>query len=166
MWEVYIVRHGIAVEPGTPKIPDDERPLTPKGEKRTRAIGDALAELELPLKRIVTSPLPRARQTAEILADRLGMSKKLEVEPILRAGTDAREIADWLSRQPAPPLMIVGHNPALDELLSLLLLGSPNALPFEFKKGAVAAVRRPSIAGARHSLLWAVQPGVLRKLAD
>jgi phosphohistidine phosphatase len=165
MWELYIVRHGIAVEHGTPGIPDDERPLTPKGEKRAGEVGDALAALELPLDRIVTSPLPRAHRTAEILADRLGMAEMLEVAPILRAGIPADEIAEWLAFQPETPLMIVGHNPALDELLSLLLLGDPFALPFGFKKGAVAALRRPSSSGGRHSLDWLAPPGVLRRLS-
>lgn len=165
MWELYIVRHGIAVERGTPGIPDDERPLTPKGERRMREIGDALAALDLPIGRIATSPLPRARRTAEILADRLGMAGGVEIAPVLHAESSAREIADWLGLQPEAPLMIVGHNPALDELLGLLLLGDEAALPFEFKKGAVAALRRPAAESDRHSLRWLAPPGVLRKLS-
>lgn len=165
MWELYIVRHGIAVERGTPDIPDDERPLTDKGERRIREVGDALAALDLPIDRIATSPLPRARRTAEILADRLKMAAGVEIASILRARSTAREIADWLALQPEAPLMIVGHNPALDELLSLLLLGDPAALPFEFKKGAVAALRRPSRDGERHTLRWIAPPGLLRKLS-
>lgn len=166
MWELYIVRHGIAVERGTPGIPDDERPLTDKGERRMREVGDALAALDLPIDRIATSPLPRARRTAEILADRLKMAAGVEIAATLRAQSTARDIADWLALQPEAPLMIVGHNPALDELLSLLLLGDPTALPFEFKKGAVAALRRPSLPGERHALRWIAPPGLLRKLSD
>lgn len=165
MRELYIVRHGIAVEHGTPGVPDDERPLTPKGEKRAGEVGEALAALDLPLDRIVSSPLPRAHRTAEILADRLGMAEKLEVASILRAGTPAEEIAEWLAFQPEAPLMIVGHNPALDELLGLLLVGDPFGLRFEFKKGAVAALRRPPSNGGRHSLDWVAPPGVLRRLS-
>ena len=60
MTHLYIVRHGIAVEPGTPGIPDDERLLTSKGEKRIRQIARGLVRLDLKLDRIVTSPLPRA----------------------------------------------------------------------------------------------------------
>ncbi len=165
MWELYIVRHGIAVERGTPGIADDERPLTDKGEKRMRAIGDALAALDLAIDRIATSPLPRARRTAEILADRLKMAADVEIAPALRAEATGRDVAEWLALQPEAPLMIVGHNPALDELLGLLLLGDPTALPFEFKKGAVAALRRPSRPGERHTLRWIAPPGLLRKLS-
>lgn len=165
MWELYVVRHGIAVEHGTPGIGDDERPLTSKGEKRMGEVGDALAALDLPLGRIVSSPLPRALRTAEILAERLGTDGGVETAPVLRAGADARDVAEWLRFQPDPPLMIVGHNPTLDELLSLLLLGDPAAFPFEFKKGAVAALRRPSRVGGRHALDWLAPPGVLRRLS-
>ncbi len=165
MRELYIVRHGIAVEHGTPGIGDDERPLTAKGEKRMEEIGDALAALDLPLERIVSSPLPRALRTAEILAERLKTAGGVETASALRAGADAHDVADWLKLQPDPPLMIVGHNPTLDELLSLLLLGAPAALPFEFKKGGVAALRRPSRLGERYALDWLAPPGVLRKLS-
>ena len=72
MTDLYIVRHGIAVEPGTPGIPDDERPLTAKGEKRMRQIAQGLRKLDLKLDRIVTSPLPGRRTTAEIIAEVLG----------------------------------------------------------------------------------------------
>lgn len=166
MWELYIVRHGIAVERGTPGIPDDERPLTSKGEKRMKEIGDGLAALELSVDRIVTSPLPRAHRTAEIVADRLSMAGDIEIAPVLRADSTARDIADWLGLQPEAPLMIVGHNPTLQELVGLLLLGDPGALPFELKKGGVVALRRPSSESDRHTLGWAATPRVLRKLSD
>lgn len=166
MWELYIVRHGIAVERGTPGIEDDERPLTPKGVKRMKEIGDALAELKLPVDRIVTSPLPRAHRTAEILAERLKRAGDLEVAPVLRAESTARDIAEWLGLQPEAPLMIVGHNPAFQELVSLLLLGTPQTLPFELKKGGVVAIRRPSSDAERHALEWAATPRLLRRLSD
>ena len=98
MNELYILRHGIAVEPGTPGIPDDERPLTPKGEKRMREIARGLRRLDLKLDRIVTSPLPRARATAEIVADALDARDLLETADILQAGTAAATIQRWLRR--------------------------------------------------------------------
>ena len=57
--ELYLLRHGIAVDPGFSGMSDDERPLTEKGKKRMREIGSGLRLLELELDRIVTSPLPR-----------------------------------------------------------------------------------------------------------
>ncbi|AMV38224.1 phosphohistidine phosphatase SixA [Planctomyces sp. SH-PL62] len=162
MWELYIVRHGIAVEHGTPGIPDDERPLTSRGEKRMREITEGLDDLDLAVERIATSPLPRARRTAEILAEGLDLAGSIELAPVLRADSTAQDVAEWLGLQPEAPLMIVGHNPILDELLSLLLLGDPRALPFTFKKGGVAALRRPSPDSERHELQWLAPPRLLR----
>ncbi|WP_165068829.1 phosphohistidine phosphatase SixA [Paludisphaera rhizosphaerae] len=166
MWELYIVRHGIAVERGTPGIPDDERPLTPRGEKRMKEIGDGLAALELPVDRIVTSPLPRAHRTAEILAERLRMAGDVEIAPVLSAESTARDIAQWLGLQPEAPLLIVGHNPGLEELLGLLLLGDPKAFPFTLKKGGIVALRRPASEPERYTIEWAATPRVLRRLSN
>lgn len=166
MWELYIVRHGVAVERGTPGIADDDRPLTAQGEKRMKQAADGLAALGVPVDRVVSSPLPRARRTAEIIADRLKMASGIEIASVLRPESSARQVAEWLGLQSEAPLMIVGHNPALDELLSLLLLDDPTAFPFTFKKGAVAALRRPSLGADRHQLQWIAPPRLLRTLAD
>lgn len=166
MWELYIVRHGIAVERGTPGIPDDERTLTPRGEARMKEIGDALAELNLPVARIAASPLPRARRTAEILADRLDTVDGVEIASVLRPESTAGDIAEWLGLQPEAPLMIVGHNPAFEELVSLLLVGDTRVFPFALKKGGVVAIRRTSAESDRHTLEWAATPRLLRKLAN
>ncbi len=115
MPEIYLLRHGIAVSHGTPDIPDDERPLTPEGEKRMRQVGRGLKRLGLKLDRIVTSPLPRALKTAEIVAGELGMEDLLETNDALRAGRDASSIRDWVHTRPEQCLMLVGHNPAFNE---------------------------------------------------
>ena len=71
-----------------PSLSDDERRLTPKGKKRMQQIARSLRRLDLKLDRIVTSPLPRARATAEIVADELDADDRLETADILRAGSD------------------------------------------------------------------------------
>ena len=85
MDRLYLLRHGIAVPHGTPDIPDDERPLTSEGEKGVRKVARGLRLLGLKLDRIVTSPLPRALRTAEIVADVLEMTDLLETADALRA---------------------------------------------------------------------------------
>ncbi|MBM3462072.1 MAG: phosphohistidine phosphatase SixA, partial [Armatimonadetes bacterium] len=68
MMDLYILRHGIAYDHGHPDYPDDDsRPLTPKGRRRTRRIARGMRDLGLRFDAILTSPLPRARQTAEIV---------------------------------------------------------------------------------------------------
>jgi phosphohistidine phosphatase len=166
MVELTILRHGIAVEHGTPGIPDDDRPLTPKGEKRMREIAAGLVAIGVEVDRIVTSPLPRARRTAEIVAETLGLEDRLVDDSILRAGGAAGEVVDWLRDRPEDRLMIVGHNPMLDELLSLLVLGDLHALPFSLKKGAVAALRRWDEEPDRFEIAWLATPRLLRRKDD
>jgi len=164
MKNLYIVRHGIAVEHGTSGIPDDMRPLTAKGEKRMRQIGRAISKLELQLDRIVTSPLPRARATAEILADALDSRDRLEIADVLRSGTSAVSIQRWLRERDEDRLMIVGHNPELSDLVPLLVLGRTQPLFCDLKKGGIAAL---ACAGGadRFEINWIAPPRVIRGLA-
>ena len=94
MVQLYVMRHGIALPHGTPGMSDDDRPLTPQGEKRVRQIARGLRDLDL--ERIVTSPLPRAFRTAEIVASELECNDLLEPADALRAGASAESIRDWL----------------------------------------------------------------------
>jgi phosphohistidine phosphatase len=166
MTYLYIVRHGIAVDPGTPGIPDDERPLTPKGEKRMREIARGLRSLDLKLDRIVTSPLPRARSTAEIIADALRARELLEVSNVLQAGTSSATVHRWLRDRTEERLMIVGHNPTLSDLVSLLVLGSMQPQICDLKKGGVAALSRTVPTKDLYDLNWLAAPRIFRALMD
>src|SRR5208337_2327205 len=119
MHELYILRHGIAIPHGTLGVPEDERPLTPKGEKRIKEVGRGLAAFGLELDRIITSPLPRARRTAQIVAQELGLTDRLVTSSVLSADSDAQTIRDWLRERHTDRLMIVGHNPSLSDLVGL-----------------------------------------------
>jgi phosphohistidine phosphatase len=158
MQELYLLRHGLAVEHGTPEYEDDDRPLTPDGERRIRQIGRGLKKLKLDLDRIATSPLPRASKTAEIVADCLGVSDRIDVVEELRAGRDASSIRDWLASRKAPRLMIVGHNPAFSDLIGLLVTGSQDRPICELRKGGIAALRGEP--GGRYLIDWIARPKV------
>lgn len=165
---LYILRHGIAVESGTPGIADDDRPLTPKGRKRMRETGRGLRRLDLKLDRIVTSPMPRASATAEIVARALEVSCGLEVADVLRSGADARAIRDWLRGRSEGRLMIVGHNPSLTDLITLLVLGDgagPGASACKLKKGGLAALRPAPGSPDRFGLEWVATPRLIRRLS-
>jgi phosphohistidine phosphatase len=164
MTELYVLRHGIAVPHGTPDIADDERPLTPKGRKRMREIGRGLRRLGIVPERIISSPLPRAWETAEIVANALGRSDLLEAAEALRADRDAASIRDWIHTRTEDRLMIVGHNPALSALLGLLVTGTEDYLLCELKKGGVAALSTRAEGG--FILDWIALPRILRRLAD
>jgi phosphohistidine phosphatase len=164
MIELYILRHGIAADAGTPGISDDERPLTEKGEKRMQQIARGLRALDFNLDRIVTSPLIRARATAEIVARELGMLNRLEVGNVLQTGSSAQSIKRWLRDRSEERLMIVGHNPTVSDLVSLLVLGSEHPLLCDLKKGGMAALTRASSAAELYKIAWIAPPRILRTL--
>ena len=159
---LYILRHGIAVPHGTPGVADSQRPLTPKGEQRMKEVARGLRKLGLDLQRIVTSPMPRAHRTAEIVASELGLVDRLEESDVLSAGAPPRAIRDWLATRTEGRLMIVGHNPDFTELVGLLLGLSASVLPFEMKKAGIAALVARDSSG--FELDWFVTPGLIRKL--
>jgi phosphohistidine phosphatase len=161
---LYLLRHGIADPRGTPDLPDDERPLTSKGEKRMRQVGRGLRALDIKLDRIVSSPLPRALRTAEIVADVLGLTRLLETTDALRADREPAAIREWLKTREEDRLMLVGHNPAFSDLVTLLVTGQPGAPLCELKKGGIAAFCAQPQGGML--LDWLAPPSLLRGLAD
>jgi phosphohistidine phosphatase len=162
MKRLYLLRHGIAVAHGTPDIPDDERPLTDKGEKRVRQAARGLRRLRVPLDRIVSSPLPRAFKTALITAEVLGLSERLEASDDLRAEHSAESIRDWLESREEDNLMIVGHNPAFEELTAMLATDGAARRLGELRKGAVAAFVAKEDDG--FELDWIATPRILRRI--
>lgn len=162
--KLYLLRHGIALPQGTADIADDDRPLTPKGESRMRELGRALAKLDLKIERIVTSPLPRARRTAEITSDVLKPRDSVENADELRPGTELGRIRDWLRERTEKRLMIVGHNPMLSDLVGFLVLDNPNAVLGDLKKGGIAALAHAGGSGDRYQIEWIATPRLLRKL--
>lgn len=159
---LYLVRHGEAVPYNTPGISDDDRPLTDDGERRMRKAARGLKRLKVDPERILTSPLPRARRTAEIIAERLSKESVLEEEAALRADRDARSVRDWIGTRSEASLMIVGHNPTFSKLVGLLVDGSTDRPVCELEKGGVAALRTTDRDG--FVLDWLASPRMLRKL--
>src|SRR5262249_9293917 len=152
MTDLFLLRHGIAVPHGTPGVPEAERPLTSKGEAHVKDVAKGLKRMDIAPDRVVTSPLARARRTAEIVADVLGLEDELENAEVLSAGASPRAIRDWLATRPEQRLLIVGHNPDFTELAGLLIGVTISPLPFELKKGGVAALR--SQTGGGYLLHW------------
>ena len=164
MTDLFILRHGIAIPHGTPGIADDERPLTSKGERRIHQVGRGLAALRLGVEKIVTSPLPRARCTAQIVAQELDLIDKLETSTMLSAGADPHGLQDWLRNRSEDRLMIVGHNPDLSDLVGLLILGGIGGFPFELKKGGLAALSARPHTEPHFQLEWTAPAGLIRRL--
>ena len=163
--ELYIVRHAIAAERG-PEWPDDtERPLTERGIDRFRQVVAGLTFLNLQLDVIFTSPLVRARQTAECLS--IGLPEKVRIKTVdaLAPGHTSIEVMEQVARQAgsATRVALVGHEPDLGALAGWLI-GARRALPF--KKGGVCRFEMDSLSSRYATLSWHMPPKVLRKLGS
>ena len=114
---LYLMRHGIALTRDDPSVAHDaERPLTGKGMKRMRKAAKGLRELDIPFDSILTSPLVRARQTADIVASALGMESKLEEISGLAPESTVEHLMFGLTRyQDRQHVLMVGHEPLLSE---------------------------------------------------
>jgi phosphohistidine phosphatase len=129
-----------------------------------KEIGRALESIGVRPERIVSSPLPRALRTAEIVAEALGHDEAVETDDALRTGRSAEAIRDWLLARREERLMIVGHNPALSDLIGLLVAGRSDLPLCDLRKGGVAALE-----GAPQSTMsidWLARPKLLRAIED
>ena len=161
--ELYLIRHGIAAERG-PDYPDDsKRPLTGGGMSKLRQEAKALNKLEIGFDLIITSPLVRTRQTAEIIAETLDSKPSVTTSDALApAGTPAAVMQEIARHARKARIALVGHEPNLGELAARLV-GARS--PIEFKKGAICRidfeVLPPKSLG---QLQWFVTPRMLRKI--
>lgn len=152
---LYFLRHGKAWSRADWHKDDDLRPLTDAGEAVVRAEGRAMKAMGLAPDVIVTSPLARARRTAEIVAEELGMSDRLVEERRLAHGFDAGRLAEIVEGQAeAASLMLVGHEPDLSATVAALIGGGR----VDFKKGGLARVdvKGPQLDGG--ILAWLLTP--------
>ena len=162
--QLYVVRHGIAIARGAWGGADETRPLTPKGKRRMRQVARSLRRLGVEVDRIVTSPVLRARQTAEILLGELEPSGPLENSSALHAESDPITIREWLANQDSDRLMIVGHNPSISELIAVLTTGASPEPFVDLGKGAVAALAELSSTQQRYRLDWLLPARLIRCL--
>src|SRR5581483_8284155 len=120
--EIYILRHGIAVERGTPGYKkDSDRPLTSEGEDKMHQIADAMRGLDLKFDLILSSPFTRAEQTANIVAGEL--DEEVTFTKYLEPGGNALELIGEINDEKPQRVLIVGHEPDLSELISVLISG-------------------------------------------
>jgi len=160
--ELLIVRHALAEERDSEKWPDDrERPVTSKGARRFNRVARHLARLLPEVDAVWSSPLRRAWQTAEILEKKCGWPAPREL-PALEPGNSAAEVTQFLRRETTGRLVLVGHEPALSELITHLTAGPGDRVVLELKKGGAALLSFP--AGPKVGegvLLWLLAPRVV-----
>jgi phosphohistidine phosphatase len=163
--ELLIVRHAIAFERDRQRWRDDAaRPLSPVGIRQSRKAAAGMKEFSKAPDRLLTSPLVRARQTAQILTDVAGWPQAEEVHE-LSPGQSALAVLTLLGKDRSKRVAVVGHQPDLAALLTACLLGEDGALAVDMKKNAVACVSFEDSARAGRAVLkWLATPRMLRGL--
>ena len=149
---LYFLRHGEADWPNWEK-PDDERPLTKAGEKEVHEVAGFLVRLKLRADLIITSPLPRASQTADIAAEHLKI--RCQEEKMLAPGFRLEDLTRLLRKYPQEGLMLVGHEPDFTETIKALTGGS-----VKLSKAGVAFV---DLNLRKGKLLWLFPPKVAKR---
>src|SRR5262245_16964192 len=162
-YELYLIRHGVAEERGEAWPDDTKRPLSEDGIARMRKSVRALAALDVVIDVILTSPLVRTKQTAEIVASSLDPKPPIvTVESLAPGGAHAAILADLEKQVRKTRIGIVGHEPGIGELAARLI-GSRHAV--EFKKGAICRIDVEELPpGGPGDLRWFLPPKFLRAL--
>jgi len=161
--ELYIIRHGLAGEHGS-YANDFERPLTEEGQQKTKSVAKRLYSLGLRFDLILTSPLVRARQTADLL-QAVGLGDRLEASPHLAPDGNFEDWLAWLEQckpEDSYHLAIVGHEPGLSEWAERLVWGEPRH-QLVLKKAGVIGLTLPHDGSpvGRSSLFWLTRPKFL-----
>lgn len=152
--ELYFLRHGEADWPDWKKS-DDERPLTKRGKKEMHELAAFLVRLKVRPDLILTSPLPRAAQTAEIAAEHL--KSKCREDKRLAPGFGPAELEELIRKHPVESLMVVGHEPDFTETISALTGAS-----LKLSKAGVALID-VDLTSRKGRLLWLFPPKIATK---
>jgi phosphohistidine phosphatase len=158
--KLYLVRHAIAEE--LSGYEDDSlRPLTEKGREKMQKIAQALKDMSVAPDLIVSSPYVRANQTAAILAKELKYKTEIAYSDFLvPMGEPNDMIGEINEKYSVDELMLVGHEPSLSGLASVLLAGNPD-LSINFKKGGVCCLSLDDLRYDRKAVLeWLITPRI------
>jgi len=159
-----LMRHADAGDADPARWPGDrERPLTDVGRREHARVAAALHRMGVTFDRILTSPLARARETAEIVASALGETDVVECEH-LAPGHAPASVIDFLKHAKCRSAAVVGHEPQLGELVALMLCGSSRSV-VDMKKASVACVEFDGPIGPSKGLLsWHLVPSIVESL--
>ncbi|NUM80151.1 phosphohistidine phosphatase SixA [bacterium] len=161
---IYLLRHGIAADLGLGIKSDFERPLTEEGIKEMRMEAKGMKNLGIQFTKILTSPLFRAKQTAEIVAEVLDCKNKLQECKALAIPASRSHLLDDLKRfTSGDDILLVGHEPEMGYLAGFFIGNLKLRLPF--KKGSLCKIE---VSNLQHSpigeLRWFLTPKQLKLL--
>ena len=160
-----LLRHGIAEEAAASHR-DQDRRLTGEGKRKLREVVAGMRALELPVEAVLSSPLRRAVETAEIVAEAYGLADAVEITPALAPGAGPDAVHAALATIGAPSgVVLVGHEPDMGALASTLLVGTPSLLQMGFRKAGLAGIVVASLPPRRAAALeFFLAPGQLRRI--
>jgi phosphohistidine phosphatase len=159
---LYFFRHASAGKTMLNPKKDERRPLDEEGILQARYVGRLLANMDVQVDQIISSPLKRARQTATLVANELAFEGAVQIDDALRPEAGFEQFRTMLARyKKYDSVMVVGHNPSFTEFLSKSVSSSAGAPNIDFKKGAVARVE---LNGRTGTLDWLVTPKIARTL--
>lgn len=163
--DLYIIRHAVAQPLGQKnEFTDEKRALTSEGRDRMRDAAKGLRKMGVELDLLLTSPLVRAVETAEIVAGALGLGKKEVTQTAnLAPGASAEDLfAEIKRRNGAESIALVGHQPDLGMLISQIIQGG-DSLGLQLKKGSVVMISvLETVPTLRGDLMWMLTPKQLR----
>ena len=162
--ELYIVRHGIAIDREDPKCPPDpERYLTEEGVEKTKQVAKGVAALAASADLLLSSPYVRATQTAEIFAAALDYAKqKIRRTDLLLPGADPSLLFRELAKdKQSASVFLFGHAPQLDDIIATAL-GSKRHIT-SLKKAGVALIELKRISPPIGMVVWLATPKLLRR---
>jgi phosphohistidine phosphatase len=166
---IVVVRHGIAGDRESVARtgrPPEERPLTAEGRARMAQVASGLRRLVDPLDALVTSPLVRARETAELIVEAFGGPKPVIEDALSPGGEPAAVVAALRELDPDATVALVGHEPDLSRLVGFFVTGAAASV-IDLKKGAACLVRFDGVPAAGGGMIvWALPPKALRRLAE
>jgi phosphohistidine phosphatase len=161
---IFLLRHGLAVDRRDPRSPSDaDRPLTPKGMKKTHNAARGLRQLGVQPDAVLTSPWLRAVQTAEIVCEAIGFPENKIIRLDSLKGTSSPpDLFRDLAKLKAKRVICVGHEPHLHQVIALAL--NTHAEITELKKAGLACLEMETISPPRGHMLALYPPKALRLL--
>lgn len=165
--QIHLLRHAIASPHPSGHTGDDRaRALTAEGKEKMRIGAQGMRELGIAIDLVLTSPLVRCRQTARIAVTRLRPRPTLRTLAALQPGVPPSELIQAIARLPSSTsVLLVGHEPGLSSLASLLIGGPGADLLLQFKKGALCRIDFPDTPQPGSGrLIYHLSPRILRRL--
>lgn len=162
--ELYFLRHCDAAAVSGARYSDAGRQLTPAGKAKAAAIGMAIKKMGLEFDFIFSSPCARAWQTAVIVAQKTGMTKKVSEMPALAFGQPVKEAVNALRKISGDKsFLLVGHEPQFSEMISLLICGKTQGVLLEVKKGSLCKLSLDKARYGRAAVLdWLLEASQMK----